>query len=412
MRGRIYFRISRYFIILSFLWLLLGMFTIILQPVSAQEQGRLIIVLYEHDPDTGIPMEDYIFLEGKKYVVSVGYEKINESGVVERGIAYNVTITVPWGTYVNSILQPEISIIAPSFESYPSFLITASKKGYVADEVEVTVIKGRIRIFTDPSPLKVKEKEGFLVTVKDQDGNRIAGAMVYIDQEGYRNHLVPTNEDGIAYLSAPTVKTDEEITVTAYKEGYTVGSTTIFVENIEDTSVIPPDFLSILAAFLFVILAIIFVRLRGKIKISKTKNKIRTPLSWGRYIGYKKNLPLSEYKTSDDENKPASETKHAEEKKTVEVRGPKIEEIRIYRTDKKRETKYVSDEDKRKSISSRRKYTKPQYDWFEGTEDIRYKIDRITGKIDEEEIDKWFEGVDDIRSKIDETLRKKYKNKK
>ena len=52
-----------------------------------------------------------------------------------------------------------------------------------------------------------------------------------------------------------------------------------------------------------------------------------------------------------------------------------------------------------------------EYDWFEGTDDIRYEIDKLTGKIDEKHMDKWFEGVDDLKKKIDEKVKKRDKNK-
>ena len=42
---------------------------------------------------------------------------------------------------------------------------------------------------------------------------------------------------------------------------------------------------------------------------------------------------------------------------------------------------------------------------------MRYKIDKLTGEIDEEFIDKWFEGIEDIRSKVDEKLKKNLKKK-
>ena len=56
----------------------------------------------------------------------------------------------------------------------------------------------------------------------------------------------------------------------------------------------------------------------------------------------------------------------------------------------------------------KRKY---DYDWFEGTSNARYEIDKITGEIDEDGVDKWIEGRDNIRSKIDEKIKKKDKKK-
>ncbi len=56
------------------------------------------------------------------------------------------------------------------------------------------------------------------------------------------------------------------------------------------------------------------------------------------------------------------------------------------------------------------KLTKDENDWFKGTDDIRYEIDKLTGKIDENSIDKWFEGYDDIKDKINERIKKKDKS--
>ena len=88
----------------------------------------------------------------------------------------------------------------------------------------------------------------------------------------------------------------------------------------------------------------------------------------------------------------------------------KVEEIRISRSRKDREVSSVSDKEKGNTIS-RRNGKKTSHGWFEGTDDIRYEIDKMTGEIDEEGKDKWFEGTDNIRAKIDEKLKKKDKKK-
>ena len=48
--------------------------------------------------------------------------------------------------------------------------------------------------------------------------------------------------------------------------------------------------------------------------------------------------------------------------------------------------------------------------WFEGIDDIRYKIDKLTGDISSINENKWFEGKENIRNKIDEKLKKNRKH--
>jgi hypothetical protein len=43
---------------------------------------------------------------------------------------------------------------------------------------------------------------------------------------------------------------------------------------------------------------------------------------------------------------------------------------------------------------------------------MRYKLDEITGKIDQQTDGKWFEGEKDSKYKVDETLKKGWKKKK
>jgi len=122
---------------------------------------------------------------------------------------------------------------------------------------------------------------------------------------------------------------------------------------------------------------------------------------------HKKAIP---FKPSKQPRKTANQ--HGPEKKDyAEPRqGAKVEEIRIRRSRKDGEISSVSDEEKGNTIS-RRNSKKTSHGWFEGTDDIRYEIDKMTGEIDEEGKDKWFEGTDNIRAKIDEKLKKKDKKK-
>ena len=91
----------------------------------------------------------------------------------------------------------------------------------------------------------------------------------------------------------------------------------------------------------------------------------------------------------------------------------KVEEIRISKPRKEKEVVPVeSQEDETEKVINRKKTQKRDYDWFEGTDDIRYEIDKLTGEIDEEGVDKWYEGAGTLKEKIDEKMKKKDKKKK
>ena len=83
--------------------------------------------------------------------------------------------------------------------------------------------------------------------------------------------------------------------------------------------------------------------------------------------------------------------------------GSKIEEIRINRYRKNKEI--VSLDPDINNNSNTKKNGVSDLKWFKGRDDIRYKIDKKTGEIDEKGKDKWFEGTDDIRKKIDEKIK-------
>ncbi len=87
----------------------------------------------------------------------------------------------------------------------------------------------------------------------------------------------------------------------------------------------------------------------------------------------------------------------------------KIEEIRIIQPKKDKEQIIIKPDEKEKNKTME---NPKDSDWFQGTDEIRYEIDRLTGEIDEEGKDKWFEGVENLREKIDEKMKKKDKKDK
>jgi hypothetical protein len=86
----------------------------------------------------------------------------------------------------------------------------------------------------------------------------------------------------------------------------------------------------------------------------------------------------------------------------------KVEEIRISRPQKAKNTVEVkSEEDAANEASDKKSRDLKDSDWYKGADEIKYEIDKITGEIDEEGMDKWFEGVDGIKKKIDKRIKKK-----
>ena len=352
----------------------------------AQEEETLFIVI--HDSETNLPIEENIFLEGKKYDIAIGCEG-------QYGYVYNVTVGVPWADpFITSEELPWITIETPDFGEYPEFVITALKDGYVPAEQEIKVLKGELSITTDRGT--IKEKESFSVTVWDQNNNRVEGSTVYLDIDGSEGDSDNTGSNGIAYLTAPEVTDDVEIDIKAFKGGYFAGSNTIRVENVPE-SMFMDGLTPIIAAVLVLMLAMLFVRIRKERPKPTIESKADIP---------KKSIGDKKENLAGRANPRETPSKAKEELPSLE-KGPWVEEIRIHRPEKKKETKYVIGEAE-KIISS---HKMDEDEWFKGKDHIRYKIDELTGEIDEQNEDKWFEGLHDVKSKVNKKLKKNCKKK-
>jgi hypothetical protein len=88
----------------------------------------------------------------------------------------------------------------------------------------------------------------------------------------------------------------------------------------------------------------------------------------------------------------------------------RVEEIRIPVQAKKKETTILTEENSEEQIPEDE--NKHPDEWFKGQEYMRYKIDELTGKIDQNTDGKWFEGEQDTKDKVDEALKKNLKKKK
>ena len=265
-------------------------------------------------------------------------------------------------------------------------------------------MKGELSIVTDRGT--IEEKKEFQVTVRDQDNKPVEGAFVYVTSEA---NPVVTDSQGVAYARAPDVDMVTTTNIQVIKSGYFPGSTNIRVENVEGfafnlTELQFLQILPILIAILVVIFAIVYVLWRQK----------RTPT-----IPYQTTRigPADIPKTIQQEkqrqqfkNEPAIFSE--KEKRDISISTPesRVEEIRIPVQVKKKETTILSKEKEVEQVSNYEK--KEQDEWFKGQDYMRYKIDELTGKIDQKTDGKWFEGEHDIKNKVDETLHKSFKKKK
>lgn len=309
----------------------------------------------------------------------------------------------------------ELILQAPDVDQDTNLVITASKDGYETNNKTITIFNNESeqpKLFIETEFDTVDAGKKFRVTVKenDQNGKEVYGALVAIQSYGDINDKIFTDDTGRAWLTAPEDK--ESITIIAQKDGYIDGEREIKV-NIEPPwwiELVSSRYFPIIIAVIFLLLAIIYVNQRQKKSIYARAKEISN----------EKNIKKQDTndKTSSpsaDENRKKLDEHHSSIEETVRTqqqKDAKVEEIRISKTRKEKEIIPVkSEEDHTEKVISRKKIQKKDYDWFEGTDDIRYEIDKLTGKVDEKGIDKWYEGVESLRDKIDEKVKKKDKKK-
>ena len=382
---------------ISFLSLVVLLFIInfVSIPVTfAQPEPALLIEIY--DSNDWNETAGNVFFEGRTYDIIVSSE--NETVVL------GVNISLLGNTYTTSLSEPFITVLAPHFNESESFIIVATKEEYLGAEIEITVMKGRLSVIVDRGI--IEEKKGFQATVRDQDNKPVEGAFVYVTSE---TNPVVTDQQGVAYLFAPDVEMVTTATIQVIKSGYFPGSTNIRVENVEGFAFNLSEsqflqILPILMAIFVVIFAIIYVFWRQK----------RTPMISNKTprIG-PADVPRTfqqEKQSQQFKNEPAIFPK--KEKRDISISTPpsRVEEIRIPVQRKIKETTILSKEKEAEGILEHPK--KEQDDWFKGQDYMRYKLDELTGKIDQKTDGKWFEGENDSKNKVDETLHKSFKKKK
>jgi hypothetical protein len=379
---------------LSLIALLLLVNTLFISTTSAQDEPALIIEIY--DSNDWNESVGTILFEGRNYDLTVSTE--NESVIL------GVNITFLGMTYLTSLAEPFITVEAPRFDEYDSFVITATNEGYLTAAVQITVLKGELSIVADRGT--IEEKKEFQVTVKDQDNKPVEGALVYITTDAAP---IKTDLQGMVYAQAPEVEMITTATIQVIKSGYLPGSTTIRIENVEGSifELTESKFLQILPiliAILVVIFAIAYVLWRQKRNPTIPHQSKRAGSSDAPQKYQQEKLGQR------SKNEPALFPGNEKSDVSISRSASRVEEIRIPVQAKTKETTYLSEEKEPEEVSEDRK--KEQDEWFKGQDYMRYKLDELTGKIDQKTDGKWFEGERDSKYKVDETLKKSSKRKK
>jgi len=265
------------------------------------------------------------------------------------------------------------------------FLLIANIFGCYAT---ITAQEGSSSLFIYPEDgyvLDEDQKFSILITENTSNGDAVEGVSVAIQNVMGDKYASTTNSDGRAFLYAP--KNRETFTIIATKSGYSTATKQLEINQEQGiiNQIIGSQYFIIFLALLFLIFAIIIVNYRQKRSIYNRTRDIA------------KDKKMKEYGFEKKE-----ETLHPIEKN----RNNKIEEIRIFQTRQKKDVIPVEKKQEPEEIVDGEK--KPE-DWFKGTDEVRYEIDRLTGEIDEEGKDKWFEGVENLRDKLDEKMKKKGK---
>jgi len=365
--------------------------------LTAQEEHRLILEIYDYE--TLDPLEDNVFFEGKSYNITV----TDELGI---DFIVGVNITVPWATFYTSNITPIITLQAPSFLDYDSFIITATKKGYSTAEIEITVMKGVLMLSVDRTT--VEEQKQFQVTVKDQNNTLVKHAYVYA-YIGTNTDVEPMLTDawGTVVLTAPEVAVDTTLTIRVMKNGYATKFATIRVEPAKGVTItVDNALLNQLLPLLFAVLVVIFAILLVRWRQKKALPPPRAPTDDRQQK--KPQVSLQETPDRYGKHEHASFTVNEPKKISVTPSTSKVEEIRIPLQQKQKDITVVSPD--KQSAPAEPKKDEDEY--FKGQEYMRYKLDEITGKIDQQTDGKWFEGERDSKYKVDETLKKGWKKKK
>jgi hypothetical protein len=370
--------------------------------VTAQEKELILSVINES-------YEQIDKIEEGEYFI-VGTYILNESGlpVYQEGVEIEFDGKIYQITIEDENF--EITIKAPQVSEDTMFTVKASKTGFGSDNVTITVLNKSQLIIT-PDTYTVESNKQFSIVVTDENGKSVSGATVGIQSCTGEDCVKITNDNGRVWLITP--EGHNEIILIAQKEGYIDGKPIILGVNTNPgviELIVNNPYSPIFIAVVLLILAILFVNFRQKMNVEKIQDGFLKEQPSKKYTTNRKNGLTPAHKVI---RKPVNHYKSKEDVRIEPKREPKIEEIRINRSSKDKKIVSMNHESEEERKTNYHKTArKHDYDWFEGTHNIRYEIDKITGKIDEEGIDKWFEGMDEIRAKIDEKVKKKDEEKR
>ena len=271
-------------------------------------------------------------------------------------------------------------------------LISNISPNALSDDLKLDIVPGSFLVSPD---------EQFYVTVY-YNGTAVEGATVFIQNS---ENTKTTNSFGVADLVAP--KEGETVIVKAKKGDYEgsieliLKSEQPFWQGLTEHKLFP-----LFVAFIVLLIAVVFVHFRQRRSIYTRAKQIsneKVVEKYSSHEGTTSNAKKYGYDTSDASGD------------IVHVRpsnDSKVEEIRITRPQKQKEVVPVAPEkEKIERNNSKTKVKDPDSEWFQGTDDIKYEIDKLTGEIDEEGMDKWFEGVASLKDKVNERMKKKKKEK-
>ena len=370
----------------------------ILNTFTCIAQDNVLIIDITNNDDYSIEEIE----ENKPFSISV--YTYNETSILE--LLTNVNIE--FNNEIYTINESGKLIINSSYVNDDTFFtIIAAKEGYVTSNATLKVLNIETKKL-EIVPLDrwtINAGEKFSIKVTDDQGNPVSGALVAIENFGDKK---TTGDEGRVWLTAP--ENTEKIRIIAQKDGYEQDVISIEINNPPPWWIefIKSPYFLISIASILLISAIVFVTLKQKKSVYQRAKEISDEKTLKKY-------------GLETKNKQSFDEKHGElgEESTLKknvriqsVQDPKVEEIRISRPRKEKEVIPVeTEEDKMENVINRKKNQTHDYDWFEGTDDIRYEIDKLTGEVDEEGADKWFEGVDNLKEKIDEKVKKKDKKK-
>ena len=384
---------KNYLFILFFLSILSN----VLITVSSAQDNQLYLYITDND---GYPIEE---VEEEQYF-TVSVYTLNEIQVP----TWETNVALKFND-ISFIIDEsaEVVIQAPVVNFDKIFYITASKEGFNSTNKTIIILNNLSKKLDISTVDVVDGGKLFSVYVYDEKGEPVPNAIVGISS--ILEESDETDDAGRAWLTAPENK--DTIMIIAQKNGY-VSDNIIIKVNIPQhwwETFIKSQYFPIIIAFIFLILAIIFVNQRQKKSIFARAKEISDNKTIEKFNKNEKSVTPISNKINEKTSSYSSLTGPVRIKSNQDS---KVEEIRISRYRKDKEIVPVDEKkDETEKIINRKKKQKHDYDWFEGKDHIRYEIDKITGEIDEKGMDKWYEGVDGLKEKVNEKVKNKDKKK-